>query len=146
MFFVQLKMPVLLQGCDDAGQERDQAFRANAVECLPGQHQCLFNLWPIASAECYRRREDLLGMIEQPLGIFAHIPGGRHKLFQNLLLLGPQRSVIRWCKLLEQDPSGLRPQSVSHEFLLSVKQLEIACDRSLSAASRPSSFCQEYSA
>jgi hypothetical protein len=39
MFFVQLKVPVLLQGFDDAWQERDQAFRANPVECLPGQHQ-----------------------------------------------------------------------------------------------------------
>ena len=39
MFFVQLKVPILLQSCDDAWQERDQAFRANAVERLPGQHQ-----------------------------------------------------------------------------------------------------------
>jgi len=64
MFLVQLKVPILLQGCDDAGQERDQAFRANAVERLPGQHQRLFHLWPIASAECCRRRKDLLAMVE----------------------------------------------------------------------------------
>ncbi len=121
MFFVQLKVPICLQGFDDAWQERDEAFRANPVECLPGQHQRLFHLWPIAPAEDSRRREDLLGMVEQPLGIFAHIPCGGHKLSQNLLLLGPQRSVIRWRHLLEQDPSRLRPQSVSHVFLLSVK-------------------------
>jgi len=63
-----------------------------------------------------------------------------HKLFQNLLLLGPQRSVIRWRNLLEQDPSRLRPQSVSHVFLLSVKQPEIACDRSPSASHDPLPF------
>ncbi len=140
MFFVQLKVPILLQGCDDAWQERNEAFRANAVERLPGQHQRLFHLWPIASAQCCRRREDLLGMIQQPPGICAHIPGGGHKLFQNLLLLGPQRSVIRWRNLLEQDPSRLRPQSVSHVFLLSVKQPEIACDRSPSASHDPLPF------
>ena len=146
VFFVQLKVPILLQGFDDTRQERDQAFRANAVERLPGQHQRLFHLWPIAPEECSRWRQDLLAMVEQPLGIFARIPGGCHKLSQNLLLLGPQRPAIRWRNLLEQDPSRLRPQSVSHVFLLSVKQPEIACDRSPSAASRPSSFCQEYSA
>ncbi len=145
MFFVHLKVPVLLQGCDDAWQERHQAFRANAVERLPGQHQRLFHLWPIAAAECCRRHKDLLAMVEQPLGIFAHIPGGGHELFQNLLLLGPQRLVIRWRQLLEQDPSRLRPHSVSHVFLLPVKQPKMACDRSSSTASRPSSFCQKYS-
>jgi hypothetical protein len=36
MFFVQLKVPLLLQGFDDVWQERDQAFRANSVERLPG--------------------------------------------------------------------------------------------------------------
>jgi hypothetical protein len=36
VYFVQLKMPIPLQGCDDAWQERDQAFRANPVERLPG--------------------------------------------------------------------------------------------------------------
>ena len=64
-------------------------------------------------------------MVEQPLGVFAPIPGGGHKLFQNQLLVGPQCLVIRWRNLLEQDPSGLRPQSVYHVFLLSSKQPEI---------------------
>src|SRR6266849_1014127 len=146
VFFIQLKVSVFLQGFDDAWQERDQAFRANAVECLPDQYQRLFHLWPIASAECRWRREDLLAMVEQPPGIFVHIPGGGHKLFQNQLLVGPRCLVIRRRNLLEQDPSGLRPQSVSHVFLLSVKQPEIACDRSSSAASHSSSFYQEYSA
>jgi len=95
LFFVQLKVPNLLQAFDDAWQERDQAFRANPVERLPGQHQRLFHLWPIAPAECCRRGQDLLSMVEQPLGIFAHIPGGGHKLFQNLLLLGTRGPVIR---------------------------------------------------
>jgi hypothetical protein len=36
VYFVQLKMPIPLQGFDDAWQERDQAFRANPVERLPG--------------------------------------------------------------------------------------------------------------
>ena len=124
MLFVQLKMPVLLQGCDDAWQERDQAFGANAVERLPGQHQPLFHLWAIAPTECSRRRQGLLAMVEQPLGIFARIPGGAHELSQDLLLLRPRRPVIRWRHLLEQDPPRLRPQSVSHVFLLSVKQPE----------------------
>ncbi len=44
MFFVQLKVPILLQGCDDAWQERNEAFHANSVERLPGQHQRLFHL------------------------------------------------------------------------------------------------------
>jgi len=96
VFFVQLKMSLRLQGFDDAWQERDQAFRANAVERLPGQHQSLFHLWPIGLAECCRLREDLLAMVEQPLGIFAHIPGGGHELFQDVLLLGPRGLVIRW--------------------------------------------------
>lgn len=124
LFFVQLEVPIRFQGFDDAWQERDQAFRANPVERLPGQHQRLFHFWPIAPAECSRRRQDLLAMVEQPLRIFAHIPGGGHKLSHYLLLLGPQRPVIHWRNPLEQDPSRLRPQSVSHVFLLSVKRPE----------------------
>ena len=92
------------------------------------------------------RRQDLLAMVEQPPGIFARVPGGGHKLFQNLLLVGPRRVVICWRNLLEQDPSRLRPQSVSHVFLLSVKQPESDATDPLPLASRPSSFCQEYSA
>src|SRR5579859_298635 len=75
MLFAQLKVPVLLQGFDDAWQERDQASRTNSVERLPGQHKRLFHLWPIAPTECRRRCQDLLAMVEQPLGIFARIPG-----------------------------------------------------------------------
>ena len=57
-------------------QERDEAFGANAVERLPDQHQRLFDLRPIASAERCRRRQDLLAMVEQPPGIFACVPCG----------------------------------------------------------------------
>jgi hypothetical protein len=43
-------------------------------------------------------------------------------------------------------PVSLGPQSVSHVFLLfPVRQPEFVCDRSPSAASRLSSFCQEES-
>jgi hypothetical protein len=42
---------------------------------------------------------------------------------RDLLLLGPRRAVILWRNLLEHDPSSLRLQSVSHVFLLSIKQL-----------------------
>jgi hypothetical protein len=141
-----LKMPMLLQRFNDTGQERDQAFGADPVESLPGQHQGLFDLRSIPTTKYSRRCEDLLCMIEQPLGIFARIACGCHKFHQDVLLLGPRCLMIRRRNLLNQDPSGLRPQSVSHVFLLSVKQPEIACDRYLSAASRSSSFCQEYSA
>jgi hypothetical protein len=71
MCCVQLKMPLRLQGFDDARQERHEAFRAHAVERLLGQHQRLFHLWPIAAAESCRRRQDPLAMVEQPLGTFV---------------------------------------------------------------------------
>jgi hypothetical protein len=146
VFLTELKMPMLLQRFNDTGQERDQAFGADPVEGLPGQHQGLFDLRSIPTTKYSRRCEDLLCMIEQPLGIFARICGGGHELLQDMLLLEPRSLMIRRRNLLKQDPSGLRPQSISHVFLLSINQPEIACDRSLSAASRPSSFCQEYSA
>jgi hypothetical protein len=134
VFLAELYMPMLLQRFDDAWQKRHQAFGANAVERLPGQHQRLFHLRPIAAAECCRRRTDLLDMIEQPEGIFARVPGGGHTFLQDVLLLGPRCLVIRWRNLPEQDPSGLRPESFFHVFLLfPVKPPEIACDSSPSA-------------
>ena len=109
VFLAEVYMSMLLQRFKHVWQKRDQAFGTNLIERLPGQHQCLFDLRPIAPAECCRRRTDLLDMIEQPEGIFAHVPGGAHKFLQNLLLVGPRRSVICRRSLLEQDPSGLRP-------------------------------------
>ena len=88
VFLAELDMPMLLQHFDDAWQKRHQAFGTNPVEGLPGQHQCFFDLRPIP-AECCRRRTDLLTMVEQPEGIFAHVPSGAHKCLQDLLLLGP---------------------------------------------------------
>src|SRR6266516_1797435 len=86
------------------------------------------------SAECCRRRTDLLDMIEQPEGIFARVPGGAHKVLQNVLLLGHRCLVIRRRNLPEQDPSGLLPESFFLVFLLfPVQPPEIACDISPSA-------------
>jgi hypothetical protein len=145
VFLAELYMSMLLQGFKNVWQKRDEAFGTNPIERLPGQHQRLFDLRSIPTAKYYRRREDLLCMIEQPLGIFARIPGGGHKFLQDVLLLGPRCLVIRRRNLLEQDPSGLRPQSVPHLFLLSIKQLRSRATDLLPLASRPSSFCQEYS-
>ena len=114
---------MLLQGFKNDWQKRDEAFGTNPIERLPDQHQYLFDLRSIPTTKYYRRREDLLCMIEQPLGIFARIPGGGHKFLQDVLLLGPRCLLIRRRNLVEQDPSGLRPQSVSHVFLVSIKQL-----------------------
>ena len=133
VFLAELDMPMLLQRFDDAWQKRHQAFGTNPVEGLPGQHQCLFDLRPIPAAECCRRRKTSSTMVEQPEGIFARVPGGAHKFLQDLLLLGPRRSVICRRNLLEQDPPGLRPQSFSHVFLLICQATEIACDSSPSA-------------
>lgn len=56
-------------------------------------------------------------------------------------------SVHAGASWLAQDPSRLRPQFVSHVLLLKLSSNpQIACDRSLSDASRPSSFCHEESA
>jgi PAS domain S-box-containing protein len=44
----------------------------------------------------YSPHKTLKQQIEQPPGICARIPGGGHKLLQNVLLVGPHRSVIRW--------------------------------------------------
>lgn len=66
MFLIELHLSLLLQGFKQVWQKWDQAFGANPVERFPSQHQCLFHLWPIAPVEGYRRREDLLNMIEQP--------------------------------------------------------------------------------
>ena len=45
-------------------------------------------------------------LIQQPLGIFACIPGGGHKFLQDVLLLGARCLVIHRRNLAEQDPSG----------------------------------------
>ena len=115
-----LKMPMLLQHFNDTWQEWDQTFGADPVERLPGQHQGLFDLWPIPPTKISGSLEDLLGMVEQPPGIFACVPCGAHKVFQDLLLLGRQCSEISRRNLPEQDSPGLCPQSVSHVFLLNL--------------------------
>ena len=120
MFLTELKMPMLLQHFNDTWQERDQSFGADPVEGLPDQHQGLFDLWPIPPTEISGSLEDLLGMVEQPPGIFACVSSGVHKVFQDLLLLGRRCTVIHWRNLPEQDSPGLCPQSISHVFLLNL--------------------------
>ena len=51
VFLTELDMSILLQGFDDAWQEWNEAFGTDPVERLPGQHQCLFDLWPIPTTE-----------------------------------------------------------------------------------------------
>lgn len=147
IFLTELKMPILFQHFNDTWQERDQAFGADPVERLPGQHQGLFGLWSIPPTEISGSLEDPLRMVEQPPGIFACVPCRAHKVFQDLLLLGCKCSVIRRRNRPGARLAGL-VSSIRFPRVPPVpdSQPEITCDRFPSAASRPSPFCQEYSA
>ena len=60
----QLEVSSLLQGGDDLRQKGDQAFGADPIEGLPGQHSCRFDLEPVTAARSIDGLHDLLGMVE----------------------------------------------------------------------------------
>ncbi len=69
-----------LQGVDERGQKRHEAFGANAIGRVPDQEHGVLDFWPIlAKAWTLKRLLHLLGMVEKPPGVFTHIACGCDK-------------------------------------------------------------------
>jgi len=87
VLLAELDISLHLQAFKQVRQKRDQAFGANAIERVPGQHQRLLDLWPIATAQHGWWCQDLLSVAEQPLAMLARLSGGVHTVLQDTLSL-----------------------------------------------------------